>query len=703
MRKPVRSRKTSVTTAVIAALLTISTLTLAVLGMVSYHHQRQRELEYARGALRLDADQIAPSLASPLRNSDRPQINQIVESMLLDPILTGIVVVAADRKTVLCARERNAQGAVTEAKELSASGLLVERREIRFENEVIATVTLFGTTRLVEESMKGNLRWILYNILWVDLLLCLGTYLLLHHWVFKPLQKVEAYAAAVSAGGEAEKVRPFRGEIESLRASIEKMFELLNTRYLELQDSEEKFSKAFQSNPSGIVITETETGRCIEVNESFSRMVGYASGDLVGRTSPEMGVWENPEERKRIMESSLTGGSVRNEEIEARTRAGLLRTFSLNAEPIELGGKRCIVTLVEDVTERKLDIATRRQAEAKLRDEKAMSDTVINGLPGVFYIFDEQGRLVRYNAEFAKVAGITHETVAAHRLLDLVIDEDKEQAAAAVRQAYGGGQASVEARIATANGLRDFHFVARTLQVEGQTCLIGSGYDITERRRSEARLRRLVESDVQGVIFWNMRGKITEANDAFLKIVGYTRDDLNAGHINWVAMTPLEYAAQDERVLQELAATGICKSQEKEFIRKDGSHVSVLVGAALFGEGSEEGVAFVLDLSERKQLEQQLLRSQRMESIGTLAGGIAHDLNNALSPIMMSLMLLEMRFPDPESHELLAMLTASAHRGADMVRQVLSFARGMEGRRMEVQIKHLVKEIEKIARDTFLT
>ena len=347
---------------------------------------------------------------------------------------------------------------------------------------------------------------------------------------------MEAYAAAVSAGEEAEKVRPFRGEIESLRSSIEKMFHLLNARYLELQESEEKFSKAFQSNPSGIVITETETGRCLEVNESFCRMLGYASRDLVGRTSLEMGVWENPAERRRIMEPSLTGGSVRNEEIEARTRAGVLRTFSLNAEPIELGGKRCIVTLIEDVTERKLDIATRRRAEAKLHDEKAMSDAVINGLPGVFYMFDEQRRLTRWNDEFAKVTGLTRETVAGHRLLDLVVDGDKEKAGAAVQQAYGAGQASVEARIATAHGgIRDFHFVARSLQVEGQTCLVGSGYDITERKRAEARFRWLVDSNCQGVMFWNTKGEITGANDAFLRIVGYTREDLEAGRINWAA------------------------------------------------------------------------------------------------------------------------------------------------------------------------
>ena len=96
-------------------------------------------------------------------------------------------------------------------------------------------------------------------------------------------------------------------------------------------------------------------------------------------------------------------------------------------------------------------------------------------------------------------------------------------------------------------------------------------------------------------------------------------------------------------------------------------------GAARFEDNPEEGVSFVLDLTERKRSEQQSLRAQRMESIGTLAGGIAHDLNNVLAPIMMSIAMLEIRFPDPTSQDLLANISSSAQRAADMVRQVLSF------------------------------
>ncbi len=108
------------------------------------------------------------------------------------------------------------------------------------------------------------------------------------------------------------------------------------------------------------------------------------------------------------------------------------------------------------------------------------------------------------------------------------------------------------------------------------------------------------------------------------------------------------------------------------------------------------------DITERKKVEEQLLRAQRMESLGTLAGGIAHDLNNALTPIMMSIELLKLHEHDALRLGVLATIESSARRGADMVRQVLSFSRGVEGQRVEVQAGHLLKGIEKIANETFL-
>ena len=106
------------------------------------------------------------------------------------------------------------------------------------------------------------------------------------------------------------------------------------------------------------------------------------------------------------------------------------------------------------------------------------------------------------------------------------------------------------------------------------------------------------------------------------------------------------------------------------------------------------------DISDKKRLETQFLRAQRMESIGTLAGGIAHDLNNLLSPILMSIQLLQMRFPDEDSQRLLKTLRLNAERGGELIKQVLSFARGVEGERIPLQPKHLIREIIKVLKDT---
>ena len=225
--------------------------------------------------------------------------------------------------------------------------------------------------------------------------------------------------------------------------------------------------------------------------------------------------------------------------------------------------------------------------------------------------------------------------------------------------------------------------------------------DITERKRVEARFRRLVDSNAQGVMFWNTNGLVTGANDAFLKLVRYTREDLLAGRINSVAMTPREYAGLDLHALKEIAASGACSPYEKEFIRKDATRVAILLGAAAFEDNPEEGVCFILDLSERKKLEHQFLRAQRMESIGMLAGGIAHDLNNILAPIMLSIEMLKGVATDPKAKNILDTIEVCANRGADIVRQVLSFARGVEGEKIEVQPKYLLNDLQNILTETF--
>jgi PAS domain S-box-containing protein len=152
----------------------------------------------------------------------------------------------------------------------------------------------------------------------------------------------------------------------------------------------------------------------------------------------------------------------------------------------------------------------------------------------------------------------------------------------------------------------NLEIVGAVMNVTENTCLYR---DLAER---EAKIRRLVDSNIIGIFYfiWEAEGRILEANDAFLRMVGYDRKDLVSGQVRWTDLTPAEWRERDERAIAERKSTGTVQPYEKEYFRKDGSRVPVLVGAANFEEGGNQGVAFVLDLTERKKAEDQLRRSE---------------------------------------------------------------------------------------------
>jgi PAS domain S-box-containing protein len=166
--------------------------------------------------------------------------------------------------------------------------------------------------------------------------------------------------------------------------------------------------------------------------------------------------------------------------------------------------------------------------------------------------------------------------------------------------------------------------------------------DLQER---EAKIRRLIDANIIGISVWDFEGRIIEANEAFLEIVGYSRDDLVSDRVHWTALTPSEWGDVVGRSREELMATGSCKPYEKEYFRKDGTRVPVLIGAATFGERRDQGVAFVLDLTERKQAEENLRASERryreaqmalahanrVTTMGQLTASIAHEVNQPIA------------------------------------------------------------------------
>jgi PAS domain S-box-containing protein len=173
----------------------------------------------------------------------------------------------------------------------------------------------------------------------------------------------------------------------------------------------------------------------------------------------------------------------------------------------------------------------------------------------------------------------------------------------------------------------------RTLALARANC------DLAER---EAKIRRLVDSNIIGIYFSGLKGRVLEANDAFLHLVGHDRDDLVSGRIRWTDLTPPEWRERDKRALAELISNTIAQPYEKEFFRKDGSRVPVLVGGALFEEGGNEGVAFVLDLTDRKCAEQALRESEyKLRQIIDTVPGHLWSANPAFEPTHLNRHLLD--------------------------------------------------------------
>jgi PAS domain S-box-containing protein len=169
------------------------------------------------------------------------------------------------------------------------------------------------------------------------------------------------------------------------------------------------------------------------------------------------------------------------------------------------------------------------------------------------------------------------------------------------------------AAVAIANA-RAFEEVAERQKAEAEVRELASGL--------EAKIRRLVEANVVGIVLFNLEGAISGANDAFLQMMQYSREDLASGRVRWVHLTPAEWRDRDERATTELQTTGVFRPFEKEYLRKDGSRVPVLLGGALFEGSRNEGVAFIVDLSEQKRAERALRRSEEFLAEGQRLGQI---------------------------------------------------------------------------------
>ncbi len=244
---------------------------------------------------------------------------------------------------------------------------------------------------------------------------------------------------------------------------------------------------------------------------------------------------------------------------------------------------------------------------------------------------------------------------------------------------------------------------ARTNQMGRPLGMVGTMQDITERRLADERIAEqaaLLDKAQDAILLRDLERRVVFWNQGAERLYGWTAGEV-VGRDTSTFLYPVQ--EQLDPVMKLVIEKGEWRG-ELQHLTKAGHEVTVESHWTLVRDagGSPKTILSInTDITEKKKLEAQFLRAQRMESIGTLAGGIAHDLNNVLTPIMMSIDLLKMRVKDSASLETLDTIAASARRGAAMVSQVLSFARGAEGARMEVRVAPLIDDLVKISADSF--
>jgi PAS domain S-box-containing protein len=470
-----------------------------------------------------------------------------------------------------------------------------------------------------------------------------------------------------------------------------------------VREDEARFRALAEKSHDGVAILLND-GRIKYTSPSTERLTGYRSEVIAGRIFFEFIHPDDLVSAEADFAALLQRvGGVLVCELRIVRQDGVVRWFDLTVTNLlHVPSVHGVVINYRDVTERK-------GAEEALRKEHALFTSLISTSPDHIYFKDRQSRFVRINASMAQRFGLRDPAEAVGKTdFDMFSEEH-------ARQAYEDEQ-----RIMTTGepliGLEeketwpDGHItwvsttkVPRRDETGNIIGLVGMSRDITEGKRAAERIREqaaLLDQANDAIYVTTLDCTILYWNRAAEQIYGWSAAEA-------VGRKTSELISAGRPEVADLLAAVLRKgdwSGERQQMTRAGGLVAILGRLTLLrdDQGQPRSIlAINTDITAKKELEARFLRSQRLESIGALASGIAHDLNNVLAPIIMGAPLLRDSAQNETARHLLTMIEVSAQRGADIVRQVLTFARGTEGQRVSLQPKYLLRDMVKLAEETF--
>lgn len=399
-------------------------------------------------------------------------------------------------------------------------------------------------------------------------------------------------------GYENESKDALLGKISLLEAEIKKLQTSQDENGLGL------FRKLIDHSNEAVYICDPSEGQFIDVNLMATVATGYTREELLNMKVsdlqvilPDSDAWQKHLNNLRQKKQIIIEGTHKRKD-------GTLFPVEVNISYWEDEGKEYVICFVRNISERE---KTGREIEAIFQLNNYM-----------ICVADSNGYFCRVNDSWEEILGYTKEELTAKTYMEFIHPEDKEKTESIVKKQLEEGLmvSNFENRYRSKDGT--YKWLSWSA-----SCVSESGYiyaiahDVTELReaqrliaQNEARLRRIVESDMIAILFWDAQGNISYANNVFLNMFGYTQEDLKAGNLDWKKMTPPEFAQEDENILKEIKATGVVRPFEKEYLHKNGTRIPIVLGATVLEESNDQGIAFILDMSYQKRAESELRASK---------------------------------------------------------------------------------------------
>ncbi|MBN1957011.1 MAG: PAS domain S-box protein [Desulfuromonadales bacterium] len=447
----------------------------------------------------------------------------------------------------------------------------------------------------------------------------------------------------------------------------------------------------FSTSPDPIALTRIDDGTYLDVNEGFVNLSGYTKEQLIGKSSLEMNIWRNHRDRSRFVANLLEKGRVENFETEFVGRSGRVIYGLMSGRIIEIDGEKLLLTITRDITTRKLT-------------EEKYSTLINEANIGICLAEANSGEILDVNNAFLQMMEYDRDEVIGQsqaKFEAAPISHGSVTAGFVEHRDHASGEVRTR-RMRTKSGkILEVDIKASRLKISDEDLLLGFFQDVSERkntlellRNSEIRFKDMTNLLPEAVYETDLNLKVTYANLKALELFGYEESDLESGLYVTSLIAP-EYVDFSHLRVQRIFSGKSTESQEYQCLKKDGTVFPVLLHSdAIFNDGKPVGLrGVIIDLTQRKQDEEELLKLRKLESIGVLAGGVAHNFNNSLAAIIGSLEMAKRKIDQPDKvRHFLDTATKASFRARDLVSQILKFSRQEEKAHVPINLPHVVEE-----------